>query len=913
MKTTIRLSLFPALAAAFAATLSLAAPADAAPARAAKNRPPPPPAPQSAAFVEQVTGGFAKDRARLFAAIEQHDELLADWLRQDLGDLSGTALFANDKPLENLRRATAKVASDLAKLEAGSTTSTPAASAPATAPVAAATATDISRALADYRRLCLLRRAARLATAAKQTPRLVYARHFVMGGSHYAYTEALSDSRRERNFIPGSRLCLAEFTPEGLWRETVLLESKDGVIRDVDADFDAKRILFSWKKSDRGDDYHLYEIPLAADGRPQPEKIRQLTTGLGVADYEGCYLADGSILFNSTRCTQSVDCWPVDVSNLYRCDADGSRIYRLTFDQVHDNYPSVTWDNRVLYTRWEYNDRSQLYPQPLFQMNADGTNQAAVYGENSWFPTTIIHARAIPGSQDMFAIATGHHSRQPGELILVQPGKGRQETEGVTRVAPVRPHVKKDPVIIDSYGQGGPLFAYPLPLDSRQLLVTHNPVGWRFGRDLRSGFGIYWADIDGNRELLVSRLGIACGRAVPLVARKRPATRASTVDFARDEGTFHILDVYEGEAMKGVPRGTVKTLRVVEIDYRHAAIYRSSSGSYHHQLFNKGDERAATTPITIGDGTWDVKAIVGDAKVWPDGSVFFKAPARRPLYFLLLDDKGRMVQTMRSWTTLQPGENASCVGCHEQKNAAPPVASRPKQALLAGAQRLVPLAGTPPLAAALEKDRRGMSFPKDIQPLLEKHCVACHDGRTRGTTTAATTFPEPILPSGGSAPHAKPRIVPTGYPQNIVPDFRPITIADADAGRIWLRSYLSLTHAARVRLGGRLGGWYGQPEHPVVNWISPASDPTLLKPYTAGSNTSALFKRLDARHCKTITPAEIALLAAWVDLGVPYCGDYTEANIWNPSDKTFHAHYAAKRAAANQADAASKQALQKSH
>jgi Tol biopolymer transport system component len=103
---------------------------------------------------------------------------------------------------------------------------------------------------------------------------------------------------------------------------------------------------------------------------------------------------------------QTVDCWWTEVSNLYRCDGDGGSLRRLTFDQVHDNLPTVTDDNRILYTRWEYNDRGQIYPQPLMQMNPDGTNQSDFYGGNSWFPTTILHARGIPGTQKAVAGTT---------------------------------------------------------------------------------------------------------------------------------------------------------------------------------------------------------------------------------------------------------------------------------------------------------------------------------------------------------------------------------------------------------------------------------------------------------------------------------------------------------------------------
>jgi hypothetical protein len=105
---------------------------------------------------------------------------------------------------------------------------------------------------------------------------------------------------------------------------------------------------------------------------------------------------------------------------------------------VHTNFPTVTEDGRVLYTRWDYNDRGQLFPQPLFQMFPDGTGQTEFYGNNSWFPTTIKHARGIPGTQKVLAIATGHHSFQAGKLHHHRSGAGPPGERGVQLIAPVR-------------------------------------------------------------------------------------------------------------------------------------------------------------------------------------------------------------------------------------------------------------------------------------------------------------------------------------------------------------------------------------------------------------------------------------------------------------------------------------------
>jgi hypothetical protein len=282
-----------------------------------------------------------------------------------------------------------------------------------------------------YAAACHTRREDRLRTLSAKCPAFVFTKHFNMGGSHYAFTEGLSDAQSERHFVAGSALCLLEIT-DGVPVVRTLLSDSNGVIRDPDVSYEGDRVLFAWKKSDRLDDYHLHELDLASG------KVRQLTFGLGFADYEGVYLPGGDLLFNSTRCVQAVDCFFTEVSNLYTCDRDGRFLRRLGFDQVHSNYPTVAEDGRVLYTRWEYNDRGQVFTQGLFQMNPDGTSQTECYGNNSYFPTAILHARQIPGTQKVLAIASGHHCPQTGKLIVLDRSRGRQENEGAQLVAPVR-------------------------------------------------------------------------------------------------------------------------------------------------------------------------------------------------------------------------------------------------------------------------------------------------------------------------------------------------------------------------------------------------------------------------------------------------------------------------------------------
>ena len=684
-----------------------------------------------------------------------------------------------------------------------------------------------------YVKACERRRGIRLRPLLKKCKKIVFTKHFNMGGSHYAYTEGQSDAQHERNFVSGSALCLLEM--DGCYgRVRTLIDDVDGVIRDPDVSYDGRRILFAWKKSDRQDDYHLYEMEV------ETGKVRQLTFGLGFADYEGAYLPNGDIIFNSTRCVQTVDCWWTEVSNIYACDRDGRYLRRLTFDQVHTNFPTVTEDGRVIYTRWEYNDRGQIYTQGLFQMNPDGTGQTEFYGNNSWFPTTILHARGIPGTQKVVAVLSGHHTHQRGKLAIIDNRKGRQEALGVQLIAPVR---ETEAVRVDAYGQDGDQFQYPYPLSETEFLVAYDPQGSHNQRYVRP-YAIYLMTIDGRRELLVADPNIACNQPIPVVARKRPHVRPSLVDYRKKTGTYYVQDVYIGPGLQGIPRGTIKKLRVVALEYRAAGIGETRNSG-------PGGGSLSSTPVGVGNTSWEVKIVLGDATVYADGSAMFTVPARTPVYFQAVNGKGHTVQTMRSWSTLQPGEIFSCVGCHENKNETPRIVRRTTQAMKAGPQPLKPFYGLP----------RGFSFNTEIQPILDRHCVKCHTGRET----------EPFGLSGAQ-------------------------IIEKNSKRKWSESYLALTQARPVERSGRALYYKGNQDGELVNWINNMSVPTMLPPYYKGAARSKLITMLEQGHEDVeLSQEEMDKIACWIDLLVPYCGDYIEANTWTQEEADKYDHFVKKR------------------
>jgi len=349
--------------------------------------------------------------------------------------------------------------------------------------------------------------------------------------------------------------------------------------------------------------------------------------------------------------------------------------------------------------------------------------------------------------------------------------------------------------------------------------------------------------IDGRRELLAADPDISCNQPIPLAARERPHVHPSPVDYRKKTGVYYVQDVYFGPGLAGIARGTIEKLRVVALDFRAAGIGRTS---------NKGPGGGAlsSTPVGVGNACWDVKIVLGDATVHEDGSAMFTVPARTPVYFQALDTKGHMVQTMRSWSTLQPGETFSCAGCHENKNGAPPV-GRTTLAMQAGAQPLEPFYGPP----------RGFSFDKEIQPILDRHCIECHTGREEQAFSLLAN-----------------------------------RTTTRDSKRRWSDSYLALTDAQPMEKNGQVLLYKGDPDGGLVKWISAMSVPTMLAPYSGGAAESRLIAILEEGHENVeLSREEMDKIACWIDLVVPFCGDYTEANAWSPEEMKKHEHFLAKR------------------
>ena len=466
----------------------------------------------------------------------------------------------------------------------------------------------------------------------------------------YGMGEYLGLPRQSSKCIPGieqpfdwdnSIAVLSPVRPDGTLTTLYRPEGRR-LVTDVDLHWDADRLSFSMPGSH--DRWQIFE--LGADGRG----LRQVTPGdqPDVDNYDGCYLPSGQIAFESTAPLQGVPCNAgVIVGMTYVMNADGSDIHQICFEQDHNYCPTVTNDGRILYMRWDYTDTPHVWNRMLFTMNPDGTGQMEYYGSNSYWPNAIFYARPIPDHPTkVVGIVTGHHVGRVGELVVFDPAQGRHETSGVVQRIPGRGQ-PVEPLIQDKLTEHSwPKFLHPYPLNEKYFLVACKPTPDAL-------WGIYLADVFDNLVLVKEMEGRALLEPIPLRPAPKPPVIRDRVERGRDDATVYMANVYAGPGLAGVPRGTVKKLRVF---------------TYHF-----GYQRIAGIDHRVGaDGPWEVKRVLGTVPVEADGSALFRIPAKTPISVQPLDEQGCAVALMRSWVTAMPGETLSCVGCHDRRNSSPP-------------------------------------------------------------------------------------------------------------------------------------------------------------------------------------------------------------------------------------------------
>ena len=565
-----------------------------------------------------------------------------------------------------------------------------------------------------------------------------------------------------------------------------IFEDPKGNIRDPQIHYDCEKLIFSYQPEGKHY-YSLFEINLDGTGLKQLTGIgedvqipgTEDTTHFAPAgwdDIEPTYLPDDQIIFCSTRAKRYVQCWATQVATLYKCNADGTNIRQISCNVEQDNTPWVLPNGQIIYMRWEYVDRNHLVFHHLWTANPDGTRQMVYFG-NQHPGGVFLGPKPIPGTNKVVAtFSPGHGMKEHyGRVAIFDPRNGPDDQESVRFIS--RGNTHSDPWAFD---------------EDHFLVCSHQRIAMLSG--------------DGTVETLyelppeLAKAGYWVNEVRPVMKREREIEIADVTDPSKDYGTLALVNLYKGRQMKDLKPGTVKELLIYEV------------------LPKPINYCGAMSEISSG-GTFAVERLLGSVPVSEDGSAYFNIPAMRSVLFCAMDENGHCVKRMHSFTSVMPGEVTVCIGCHEERVDTPDTEDRGRLNLIMRQPPVdpKPVEGVPEI----------FDFARDIQPILDKHCLECHNpDREEGGFNI----------SGHWAP-----LYSIGYQ---------------------IMSWRELFGDNRVKLPYK--------DHQKSNF----------KPYEIGTGSSRLLKLIEEGHQGVRMPEnEQKMIRFWLDAGAPYAGTYT-VNCW---------------------------------
>jgi hypothetical protein len=612
----------------------------------------------------------------------------------------------------------------------------------------------------------------------------------------------LADSKVKNGRLGGQKLERGSFMSLSLSYDASTIYFAHTQCGEKDEVFDRNADHWTLEKT-----WHIFRANADGSG------LEQLTDGT-CNDFDPYPLPNGRLVFLSERRGGFGRCHTIamPIYVLHSMRTDGSDIVPLSYHETNEWHPSVNNDGMIIYTRWDYVDRGDCIAHHPWITYPDGRDPRAIQGNypvaRKGRPDMELHVRAIPGSNRYVSTATGHHRLAYGSLIIIDP---RVEDDGA--MAPIRrltpevpfPESEENENNYEKRRENVYIYGTAWPLNELYYLAVYTPAG-------RESLGIYLIDAFGNRELLYRDPDIHCIHPLPLRSRKTPpeiphATALGLPDSIPasaprengnpETGTITCLNVYKG--LKPWPEGIrITDLRVI-------------------QLFPKATFSMDYPNIGVASESL-ARGVLGTVPVEEDGSVRFTAPARKAIYFQALDENGLAVQSMMSAAYVHPGEQLACQGCHERRQDAPAQPAKPLFALRRSPSQLKPdVEGTYPL-----------SFPRLVQPVLDRSCVPCHQKDETGK--APDLAGTPLDVSAGKK--------------------RPVSQ--------WSRSFLSLK--------GYANGSSGKP---------PDRQPVRTTPGKFGAQASKLYQMLkQGHHDLKLSDEDMHRITVWLDGNSNFYGAY---------------------------------------
>ncbi len=546
-------------------------------------------------------------------------------------------------------------------------------------------------------------------------------------GSH-AVTSGSRQTIDYLRYVPGGGLfVLSPPTPDGTLTNLTEQGGFTGVdIGGIDLSFDALQVVFSMRHAD-DNRYHIYVANVDGTG-----DIRQLTFG-DYNDVTPIFLPGERIAFMTSQPytamgTRRDEYERAQVSQLATIELASGDASRNVCSQnlSHSALPTLMSDGRVAYSRWEH--LGDVNDVKLFAMNPDCTDMVAVAGQFNMPFNSLVQASEIePGV--FVSIGTSRRGTiQSGAVIRVD-ARSRTSTDARLYVdvqtasfTNLTPDV---PVDEESPASGVGRYRSPRSLQGLTGNADLFLVSWADGdvnerNELAAtapNFGIYMLNVeDGTRTLVYDNPNTWDLYALPVTPRDEPPVITPTVTDpdpsvpailgSIDVTVTSLNERVNGAQFDGTPLGEALGQAV------QMRIIEGFSG----EVGGIGQ---------FGLTTHDGAAILGETPIQEDGSWRAAVPGFLPYHLQPIDEFGLSIRNQLLWIQAMPGETRNCGGCHESRSES----VQPRMGVTTLAQQLGPDMSTfRSIPDRIELPWYGASSRDNIQDMLDRNCVSCHDG-----------------------------------------------------------------------------------------------------------------------------------------------------------------------------------------
>lgn len=387
---------------------------------------------------------------------------------------------------------------------------------------------------------------------------------------------------------------------------------------------DGDHILFCGRR-EKNDPWRIFEMPLLGGTAVPVSPEGANATG---ADY----LSGGRIVFSSDL-EGSQD--PRDggpAYSLYAAERDGSGVTRISFNPASEIDPSVLRDGRILYSTWQApGERRAEGGWAFFTVRNDGTAGLPFYGSHQG-PTWK------------------RRPREAGRQVVFVTSGGAGEATRPQAVSFSRPLKSVKEIASGSTGSWRSLG----PWGDDTLLASYRPDGGE------GSFGLYRLALgeEGVLEKVLDDPKVEEIDGVLAVPRPEPRGIVSMVKAEQKTGELLCLDARRTDLAP--PPGVTAASAVDLLVYAGVPISREEG------IHKAGGSPPPGFPREIASRPIGTHPLAGD------GSVLCEVPADTPLRFEIVDGEGRVILDSGGWVWVRPGERRGCIGCHEDRELAPP-------------------------------------------------------------------------------------------------------------------------------------------------------------------------------------------------------------------------------------------------